>query len=519
MTAGVGRPPIAGHMQGKRPDMPRDNQTDTLWRRFRTAVFSPAPGWAPQSDQRSIGRQRFAIDAPDPSPRILVLTSELGSGHARAAQAIRLAILRRMPSATVQVLDWWSLMHVGVAGAAKEMYLELVQAHPELYERIYRLGEGTWRELLSGAHTLPGPVRQLLELIRTLHGADSIRPARGPYASDRTLFSLVCSTPSETQSLIAAGMRAKLAVMKWSWARLVRRLRSKIAAFQPDAIVATQMIPAALASAIKVSAIKQHRRMNTPSVAVPTDFGVHDFWHQLGTDWYCLGHEMLAELPVGLDATRVSVTGLPLMPEFAAPIDAKDARRHLGLGDKGPVILVLGGGLGLGVDSVAARLLQANVGAQLLVLRGQNANAGLGLDALATHSDARLRVYDWTDRMDVFIRAADIVVGKPGGLTVAEALACGRPLLATRSLHGQEGFNVRFLERHDVGKLLSDDELIQSIDTLLRHPQALAALKERAWRLGRREGAERIAEQVATLSVQSNARATRKRGWQSSRSH
>ena len=31
------------------------------------------------------------------------------------------------------------------------------------------------------------------------------------------------------------------------------------------------------------------------------------------------------------------------------------------------------------------------------------------------------------------MRAADLVVGKPGGLTVAEVLACGRPLLAARS--------------------------------------------------------------------------------------
>jgi processive 1,2-diacylglycerol beta-glucosyltransferase len=119
----------------------------------------------------------------------------------------------------------------------------------------------------------------------------------------------------------------------------------------------------------------------------------------------------------------------------------------------------------------------------------------------------------------VFIRAADVVVGKPGGLTVAEVLACGRPLLATRSLHGQEGFNVRFLERHGVGKLLSDDELIESIDTLLRHADELAALKERAWRLGRREGAERIAERLVALAFDSNARAKRSSGWQLSRTH
>lgn len=496
--------------------MQRDNQFENLWQRLRGAVFPHAPEEDPRA--APVEPLRHLFDTPETSPRILLLTSELGCGHARAAQAIRLAILQRMP-ATVCLFDWWSLMHPSVAQGAKQMYLELVLKHPDLYERIYHLGEGTWRELLSGARPMPAPVQQLCDLIRALHLGDSLPPAHGPYASDRALFSLFCSTPADPQSLIAGGMLAKLALMKWSWGRLVRRMRMQIRKFQPDVIVATQMIPAALVSAIKTAAIKQHRRLSIPSVAVPTDFGVHDFWNQPGTDWYCLGHESLSELPSTLDPARVIVTGIPLMPEFASPIDGLEARRRLELREDVPVVLILGGGLGLGVETVAERLLRGNINATLLVLRGQNASAGAKLDALAAQNASRLRVYDWTDRVDVFVRAADIVVGKPGGLSVAEVLACGRPLFATRSLQGQEGFNVRFLERHGVGRLLSEEELVASIDTLLANSEELAALKERAWQLGCRDGADGIADRTLALAFASSARAGRSRGWQLNRSH
>ena len=60
-----------------------------------------------------------------------------------------------------------------------------------------------------------------------------------------------------------------------------------------------------------------------------------------------------------------------------------------------------------------------------------------------------------------------MVVGKPGGLTVAEVLACGRPLLATRALGGQEGFNVRFLERHGVGRLVPEEALVRGLGDML----------------------------------------------------
>lgn len=49
------------------------------------------------------------------------------------------------------------------------------------------------------------------------------------------------------------------------------------------------------------------------------------------------------------------------------------------------------------------------------------------------------------------MRAADVVVAKPGGLAGAEAFACGRALMATHCLRGQQGFNVHFLEAHRVG--------------------------------------------------------------------
>ena len=103
--------------------------------------------------------------------------------------------------------------------------------------------------------------------------------------------------------------------------------------------------------------------------------------------------------------------------------------------------------------------------------------------------------------MEVFIRAADLVVGKPGGITLAEVLACGRPLLATRSLGGQEGFNVRFLSEHGVGGLVRDDELFARVQTLVQDREALVQMQRRAWLLGRRDGAERIAVVILELAT------------------
>jgi processive 1,2-diacylglycerol beta-glucosyltransferase len=139
---------------------------------------------------------------------------------------------------------------------------------------------------------------------------------------------------------------------------------------------------------------------------------------------------------------------------------------------------------------------------------GRNDEAQSALADLAGMHPHRLCIGGWTERMDLYIRAADIVVGKPGGVTLAEVLACGRPLLATRSLGGQEGFNVGFLERHDVGALVRDHELFAKVQSMLAQPALLQAMQARAWALGSRHGAKRVTKMILDLSWEARIEAS-----------
>lgn len=422
-----------------------------------------------------------------------------------------MAVLQLSPHATIDIFDWWSLMNPSVAHAVQKLYLHLVQEHSTLYERIYQLDEHCWREILSNRMPTPPAVLRLLEMLKTLHLEPELSNAGRQYTTDRALLALFCA---HADGMLAGGVRARLALLQWSWQRLSQRLERKIVEYHPTVVVSTQMIPAAL-----LSAVKRRRGWVLPSVAVTTDFGVHDFWKQPGTDLYCVGHKAIVELPREIDSTRVACTGFPLMPSFTKPIGAAAARRVLDLNPSLPTVLILGGGLGLGVDKVAEQLLRVKLPLQLLVLSGRNGISDRELANRAAHPQTCLKIYGWSERVEVFIRAADLVVGKPGGLTVAEVLACGRPLLATRALRGQEGFNVRFIERHCVGALLSDEELTDRVEFLLTHPDELSSLKTRARELGLRNGADAIAQQILSLTSATARHASEHRIWQHGYEH
>jgi len=107
------------------------------------------------------------------------------------------------------------------------------------------------------------------------------------------------------------------------------------------------------------------------------------------------------------------------------------------------------------------------------------------------------------------MRAADILLGKPGGITTAEAMACGRPLFATRSLRGQESFNITFLKKHQVGDLLQECDLASKIDLLLSDHAKLKHYQKRAWKLGRRDSSQKIVELVFQIGNLAQLQASR----------
>lgn len=449
--------------------------------RLQSTSTSRAADRAAVSAQARVTRTR--------ARRVLLLTSGLGLGHVRAAQAIAAAL---EGAAEVQTLDFWSLMNPHIAGAIHHTYLSLVQNHSQLYERLFQLDEHTWRQILESEDGPPPAVLEVLELISAIAAqAGAQAPRGGRYGSDRLLLALLCAAlPYDRESLAGAGAPARLALMKWTWLRLIRRMEPTLRTFAPDVMIATQMIPAAMASFLRLRG-----KIAAPLIGVMTDFGVHDFWKQRGVDSYCLAHDSIrANVNALYPHAQEIATGAPLMPQFTQPLSQSDARRRLHIPIDARVVLVQGGGLGLSVDAAAGALLAGEARPVVLAMSGRNAIAKTALDALARRYPQRLHVCEWTDRIDMYLSACDVVVGKPGGISVAEALACGRPLLATRSLGGQEGFNVGFLERHGVGGLVADGELATRVAHMLDDRAALRELQQRAWRLGRRDGAARIAE-------------------------
>lgn len=277
------------------------------------------------------------------------------------------------------------------------------------------------------------------------------------------------------------------------------RLARLLADFAPDAVVTVHATPA-----VALSALAAEGRRVPPHTTVVTDFVAHGQWIVRHVDRYCVAteevrHELIAR---GVAADRIVATGVPVRAAFDEPLDRGAARAALGLSPAAPVVLAMAGSEGSfgRLGDVARALLATERAVQGVIVAGRDRSLRAALEQLVPRG--ALRVFGWVDDVRTLMAAADLLVTKAGGMTLAEAIAAGLPLLCYGSLPGQERWNERFARRAGIALVArSRRELATAFERALADPALLAALRERLGRLHRPWAARRVVHAVLERGV------------------
>lgn len=193
--------------------------------------------------------------------------------------------------------------------------------------------------------------------------------------------------------------------------------------------------------------LKKQKRIQAKLITVVTDYLAHAFWVESETDTYCVASDDTARdlERRGVSADRVVVTGIPIESKFSSAPARESVRDSMGL-DKGLFTLLLtsGGAGGALLESLVDSLAIQEPPFQLLVVCGTNEKM---LQRLRVKHRERLNIhlYGFVDNIHELMSAADLVVGKGGGLTITESLAMARPMVLVGAVPGQESRNVRVM--------------------------------------------------------------------------
>lgn len=278
-------------------------------------------------------------------------------------------------------------------------------------------------------------------------------------------------------------------------------LRNFVSDLHPDVIVCSHAFPCGV-----MSAYKKEYPDAPPIVGIVTDFVVHPFWIHRNIDAYAVATPTMRQTLIarGVPAERVRITGIPIDRAFARGISRRAARLSIGISPDATTLLLMGGGLGIGpLEKALVAIDRLEHDVQTVVVVGKNAALERRLRSVAHGLRHKVSVAGFVPNVYDYMRAADVLVSKPGGLTSSEALAAGLPMIMLRPLPGQEERNTRYLQERGVGiRANSAADLTNFLDGLLRDPEMLQRFRANARQLAMPDAAAAVADLVETLVSQ-----------------
>lgn len=353
--------------------------------------------------------------------KVLIFYARYGGGHLSAANSLAEHIRRQLPGVEPVPVDFMAYLSKLIEKLTTAAYLEMMKKAPALWGITYQQSE-------------KGPLAGL--------GVDS------------------------------------------NWL-MVHRLHTLIEEHQPDAILCTHPFASQLCARLKRDGLLPGVRLGT----VLTDFAVHEQW-LIGAEWvdcFFVAHRQMrrALIDRGVAPEKVFVTGIPIAEKFFQPCNKPQVRRDFGLEEGKFTILFFAGGMtGLCPENnllILEDMVRYLHGVQVVVIAGKNPETFERLSEITRRYDrgSEVQVLGFTSRVAELMQVADLVITKPGGLTVSECLCCGLPMLLINPIPGQEEQNADYLEQNRLGlRIRREDTPIGLIFRVITSPELLAEMRQ-----------------------------------------
>ncbi|MCA8910810.1 MAG: glycosyltransferase [Planctomycetes bacterium] len=367
--------------------------------------------------------------------RLLIISASAGFGHVRAAQALEAYATEMYPDAEIRNVDILDYTAAIYRKAYAASYLKLADGAPDLWGYLYNKNDK------------PKLKKRQAAIIR---------------AFDRIEFA---------------------------------KFRGMLRDFAPDHVVCTHFLPAQI-----LLPYEGKDWVNFSLNLCVTDYMCHTFWVQPNATriFVNCGEAVEEVVDKGIPRERVRQVGIPIMPQFGREYDKAELCGKFDLDPDVPTVMVMSGGWGkAGLPELVASMLEFTP-VQVIAIAGRNERMRKEVADLPVPDGAKLRAFGFVDNIHELMTVSDLCVTKSGGLTTAECLAMGLPMLIPNPIPGQEERNAEYVTENGCALIArSPGSLKYKVKKFLADPDMRARMQQAARDRARPRAAGEILKAIA----------------------
>lgn len=254
----------------------------------------------------------------------------------------------------------------------------------------------------------------------------------------------------------------------------VKKFMRYISENEPGKCICTHFFPLSVLSGMKAEGMYRGE-----IYAVITDFGLHKMWVNEYVDRYFIPSDTVRRglIESGVPEEKILMSGIPVLPKFARLTQKK---RTFDL----PFSLLfvtssIANALAL---DILAGIFRTGLPLNVTVVTGRNTDLLIDLEKVSVPPNITMKILGFVDNLDELMEQASILVTKPGGLTVSEALCAAVPMILVNPIPKQETNNTAYLHEKGAGILARTASDVEGLLLAFAENPALLSAMEKAAR-------------------------------------
>lgn len=187
-------------------------------------------------------------------------------------------------------------------------------------------------------------------------------------------------------------------------------------------------------------------------------------------------------LKKGFDLSKRITLGIPVQTKFSKLIDKNEAKKNLGLDLSKKTVMMMSGGVGFGnIAKLVLNLNKCKTDFQIVCVCGRNAKLKKELECLKEKGKIKKDIFimGFVNNVDEIMSASDVLIGKIGGVAIAEAFNKFLPIIANKKLPFQEYDNMVYLRERNACEYISDNnKAYQVVDEFFTNTKKYNLMQE-----------------------------------------
>jgi processive 1,2-diacylglycerol beta-glucosyltransferase len=266
----------------------------------------------------------------------------------------------------------------------------------------------------------------------------------------------------------------------------------------PDVIVATHALSISVISDLKKKGLK------SPYILIVTDFKAHYIYVDSYVDAYITGSNYTKQSLIArnINPNKIHPLGIPINSKFYTEITSADDLKD----EEYFNLLLMSGSLGLNTIFIVLKELLKNPNKlRITVVCGKNDNLKNKLTNYCNDNhfkDKKLHILGFTNDISYLMDYCDVIISKPGGLTVTESIVKNIPLVIPFAIPGQENENIDFLTSEGYSICVKDlTKINDTVTHLIKNPNELSKMKTKLKQLSSTYSLTKIVDLADKLSL------------------